>query len=92
MLAEQLPVVAFEANDGTHNQRLVELLSTLGYTRFLALDYHPSIRYLWLRVLVLTLCGVRHELKPVTNIVGVRYSLVFALSAHAAARWDTLSE
>lgn len=90
LIAEQQPILAFEANDHVHNQRLVEQLSQLGYERFLALDYCPAIRHLWLRVLVLTLAGVRHELKPVSNLDDARYSLVFALPSRAAARWDCL--
>lgn len=90
LLAGSRPVLAFEANDQGHNQCLVAQLSKLGYTRFLALDYRPAIRYLWLRVLVLTVAGVRHELKPVSNLDNAQYSLVFALPPRAAARWESL--
>lgn len=92
LLADQQPVVAFEANDPAHNQDLSEQLAKLGYTKFLALDWSPTIRHLWLRVLVLTLTGIRSTLKPVANLAGKKYSLVFALPAAAAKRWHELVE
>lgn len=87
-LAEQRPVIAFEANDATHNNDILGRLRGLGYTRFLALDYSPQVRHLWPRVIVLTALGVKSRLAPVDSLDGKSYSLVFALPPRAAEAWD----
>lgn len=92
LLVKQLPVIAFEANDPIHNQTLLTQLQGLGYATFLALDYRPALPYLWLRVVALSLVGVRTRLKVVSLLEGKKYSLVFALSQRAAARWDTVQK
>jgi hypothetical protein len=80
LLVEQLPAIAFEANDTSHNQHFSDLLSGLSYTKSLALDYSPAIKNLWLRVLTLTLFGVRSTLKPASILTKIRHSLVSALA------------
>lgn len=92
VLRQDQPVVAFEANDDVHNQQIADLLAGLGYVRFLALDWSPSIPWLWLRVAVLTLAGAKTTLKPVDDIGHAKYSLVFALSPAAAARWEQVMQ
>lgn len=87
VILEQLPVIAFEANDPSHNQAMLLQLRSLGYTTFLALVTGSALPFLWLRVSVLTLTGVRSRLKLVSDLDGKRYSLVFALSPRDAARW-----
>lgn len=87
LLAEQQPVVAFEANDAVHNNYLLEQFRVLGYGMFLALDYRPSLKPLWVRVAALTVLGVRTTLKSVSNLQGASYPLVFALPPRAAAKY-----
>lgn len=87
ILREDAPIVAFEANDDLYNQKSIELLRDLGYSSFLALDWRFSIPWLWLRVLVLTILGARKVLKPVDDLQGKKYSLVFALTPPAAERY-----
>lgn len=90
VLAEQHPVVAFEANDAVHNDDMLRQLQDLGYGKFLALDYGPSVRSLWMRVAALTLFGVRTVLKPVSDLRDANYSLVFALHSEAAAAYESI--
>lgn len=85
LLKKQLPVVAFEANDSNDNQIVIEQLRALGYVKFLALSRNPPLPFLWMRVLVLTIFGVRSRLKTVSNLKNAQYSLVFALSESAFA-------
>lgn len=92
VLCRDQPVVAFEANDDMHNQEIADLLASLGYVRFLALDWSPSIPWPWLRVIVLTLAGAKTALKPVDDIRRTKYSLVFALPPDAAARWEQATQ
>ena len=81
LLSRYRPVIAFEANSGAASERLWALLESLGYERFWALDFHPSYRRLPIRVAMLTLFGVRHALKPIEQLAGRNYSLVFAMTA-----------
>lgn len=90
LLHRDQPIVAFEANDDAHNQQIMDLLMELGYVRFLALDWSPSIPWLWLRVAALTLVGAKTVLKTVNGLDDAKYSLVFALPSSAAARWEQL--
>lgn len=89
-LSKQQPVIAFEANDPVHNQALMNSLKEYGYKTFLALDYSPSIRWLGLRVLILTILGVKTRLKEVATLQNKQYSLVFALPEKAAKKWRSL--
>lgn len=91
LLAEQRPVVAFEANDAVHNNDVLRQLRDLGYTMFLALGYSPRLKPLWLRVIALTVLGVRTTLKPVSDLQGASYPLVFALSSQAAAKYASIT-
>ncbi len=90
LLSKQLPVVAFEANDPEHNQDLMVQLEALGYKLFLALDYKYSTSIVWLQVVMNTVLGVNSHLKPVICLNNRKYSLVFALSASAAERWNSI--
>lgn len=78
-LANQQPVIAFEANDPLHNNSLLTQLRGLGYSNFLALDYRPAIPFFWLHVALLTLTGARTYLRPVSSLEGKSHSMVFAL-------------
>lgn len=91
LLAEQQPVVAFEANDTLHNNDVLKQLQDLGYTMFLALDYSPRLKPLWLCVAALTVLGVRTTLKPTLNLRGCSYPLVFALPSRAAAKYTSIA-
>lgn len=88
LIKRQHPVIAFEANDPEHNQDLMLQLEELGYKLFLALDYKHSTSIVWLQVAMNTILGVHSHLKPVTSLKNKKYSLVFALPASAAERWD----
>lgn len=90
MLAAQHPVVAFEANDAVHSDDILQQLRDIGYVKFVALDYSPRIRNVWLRVATLTLFGVRTALKPVSQLRNANYSLVFALHSDAAAKYESV--
>lgn len=79
LLEEQHPVVAFEANDLSKNQRLIHALQRAGYGRFLALATRPSTRNPWIRAVILVLFGVKYQLQQVNDISSKKYSLVFAL-------------
>ena len=83
VISKQLPIIAFEANDKEHNQEIMEILTDIGYTKFLALDYKYSAKNLLLRVFLITIFGVKTQLKPVENIDNKNYSLIFALSQNA---------
>ncbi len=87
LLREQHPIVAFEANSPEQADSLPEILRELGYVQFVALDYWPVVKSLALRVLLLTLLGVRHRLSSVTHLGGRQCSLVFAFDSAAAERW-----
>ena len=91
LLAEHMPVLAFESNDPALAVSVPARLRTLGYESFVVLDFWPVVGWLPLRVLLLTLLGVRHALRPVESLEGGAYSLVFALPPAAAARWRELS-
>jgi FkbM family methyltransferase len=91
LLAEQHPVVAFEANDAVHNDDILGQFRDLGYTMFLALGYSPRVKSLWFRVAALTVLGVRTTLKPVSELRGASYPLVFALPPRAAAKYASLA-
>lgn len=90
LLKEQLPVVAFEANDPKHNQALINQFKSLGYTEFLALDYRLKMPNMWLQVLIMTIFGIKSKLRYVTDISKSKYSLVFALQPEAAERFRNL--
>lgn len=89
LIAAQLPVLAFELNDSTLAVLLPARLRELGYETFIALDFWPSVSSLPLRVLLLTLFGVRHALRPVASLEGKTYPLVFALSPEQSALWNS---
>lgn len=91
LLVEQQPVVAFEANDAVHNNDILGQFCDLGYTVFLALSYSPMVKPLWLRVAALTVLGVRTTLKPVSDLRGASYPLVFALPPNAAAKYASIT-
>ena len=90
LLVEQQPVVAFEANDAVHNNDILGQFLDLGYTMFLALSYSPMVKPLWIRVAALTVLGVRTTLKPISDLRGASYPLVFALPSRAAAKYASI--
>ncbi|MGN6312911.1 MAG: FkbM family methyltransferase [Rhodanobacteraceae bacterium] len=91
LLVKQQPVIAFEANDPTHNGDLLTLLRGAGYSMFLALDYSPAVPFFWGRVAMLTLGGVRIRFKSISSLEGKRYSMVFALPPCAAKRFHAFA-
>ncbi|TAN06649.1 MAG: FkbM family methyltransferase [Rhodanobacteraceae bacterium] len=91
LLAEQHPVVAFEANDPVHNEGLLTQLRRLGYSDFMALDYSPAVPWFWLHVAMRTLFGARTRLRPVSSLEGKRYSMVFAFSHHLGKRFPAFA-
>jgi FkbM family methyltransferase len=80
LLSRHMPVIGFEANSAEASERLWRRLTSLGYTRFWALDFFPRYRHLAVRVLMLSLFGVRHALSPLDALRGRSYSLVFAMT------------
>ena len=80
MIRRDLPLICFEANDPGGYQAIRELLCGLGYTHFYGLDFWPSPKQKWLKVLLLTFIGVRHRLSnlPESIAAGTKYSLVVA--------------
>lgn len=89
LLEKDAPVLAFEANTPAIAQALEAQLRKLGYVEFVALDYSPANKVLWVKVLLLTLLGVRYSVRSIPTLAGT-YSLVFALQAHHATRWREL--
>lgn len=88
----QMPVIAFEANSGARSERVRTRLADLGYTTFLGLCFYPRIRSLSLRVLILTIFGVRHALEPVGSLGDEKYSLVFAMTDAQKSCLDKMSK
>ena len=82
LIQRDRPLVCFEANDPESYSSIRALLSGLGYTQFYGLDFWPSLKLKWLKVVLLTLIGVRHRLNnlPLSIDAGVKYSLVVATS------------
>lgn len=87
-LSEQMPVIAFEANSNERSERVRKRLEDAGYTHFLGLDFYPWVSSLVLRVLVLTIFGVRHALEPVDSLLDRSYSLVFAMTDDQKNQFD----
>lgn len=86
VLAEQTPVIAFEANRPSQSEDILALLRELGYVKFIAIDLWPAIPSSMLNVLIHTIIGVRYVVKEV-NVIEKDYSLVFALDLKASERW-----
>lgn len=79
LIMEQHPVIAFEANDLSKNQGLMQALRGIGYSKFIALDTKLRLGNPWLRALILLIFGVKYRLRQVEDISKREYSLVFAL-------------
>lgn len=86
------PTLAFEANSPVVNKEILSILKQLGYKKFVALDFWPATSSLYLRILLLSVLGVKYALKPVNDLDNCSYSLVFALSQKSADKWSQSQE
>jgi FkbM family methyltransferase len=88
ILEGHCPVLAFEANSPVVNKEILIVLKQLGYKKFVALDFLPTTSSLYLRVLLLSVFGVKYALKSIDSLDGCSYSLVFALNQASSDKWN----
>lgn len=90
LIARDMPVIAFEANSREQSEGVRQTLEGMGYSAFYGLDFHPCIGPLPLRVLLLTMIGVSHVLRPLSGAISHRsFALVFALTETQARQLVT---
>jgi FkbM family methyltransferase len=92
ILEASCPVLAFEANSPVVNKEVLPMLKQLGYKKFIALDFCSTTSSLYLRVLWLSVFGVKYGLKSVDSLDGRSYSLVFALNQVSTDKWNQVQK
>jgi len=86
LIAQHKPVIAFEANSRLQSEGVRQHLEDAGYEFFYGLDFHPAVKSLPLRVLLLTLFGVKHVLRFLPESIGDKnFPLVFAMTSEHAS-------